>query len=77
MKVLTLEEAADILGVHRKTLSKLIKLGQAPGFKLGGVGTYRIPESQFNDWLEGKPFTAGRGVVTSVLAKWNGAGGTR
>jgi excisionase family DNA binding protein len=35
-KVITIEELAEYLRVHRSTLYRLLKKQQLPGFKIGG-----------------------------------------
>jgi excisionase family DNA binding protein len=48
---LTLEQAANILQVSKRTLHRLIRSKQMPALKIGGQ--WRIRESEFNRWVAG------------------------
>lgn len=50
LKFLTLEQAADLLQVSKRTLHRLIQTGRMPGVKIGGQ--WRIRESEFKKWVE-------------------------
>jgi len=50
MKLLTLEEIAEILHVSKRTLHRLIKKKKLPAFKLGGQ--WRISEATLRQWLK-------------------------
>ena len=52
LRFLTLEQAAEILQVSKRTLQRLIQRGQMPSLKIGGQ--WRIPETQFLKWVEDK-----------------------
>jgi excisionase family DNA binding protein len=52
LKFLTLEQAAKILQVSKRTLHRLIERREMPGMKVGAQ--WRIPESQFLRWVEDK-----------------------
>ncbi|MDR2301603.1 MAG: helix-turn-helix domain-containing protein [Deltaproteobacteria bacterium] len=41
-KVLTIGEAAKLLGVGPKTLSAMVRAGKVPGFRIGERGYWRI-----------------------------------
>ena len=41
-KVITINELADYLRVHRSTLYRLLKKGQLPGFKIGSDWRFNI-----------------------------------
>lgn len=41
-KVLTVNELADYLRVHRSTIYRLLKKGQLPGFKIGSDWRFNI-----------------------------------
>ncbi|MDR1309475.1 MAG: helix-turn-helix domain-containing protein [Deltaproteobacteria bacterium] len=41
-KVLTVGEAAKLLGVGPKTLSAMVRAGKVPGFRIGDRGYWRI-----------------------------------
>jgi excisionase family DNA binding protein len=49
LKFLTLEQAAKILQVSKRTLHRLIRSKQMPGLKIGGQ--WRIRESEFRKWV--------------------------
>ena len=51
-RLLTLEAAAEILQVSKRTLMRMIQKKEVPAFKVGGQ--WRIRESQFRKWVEGK-----------------------
>ena len=50
LKFLTLEQAAEVLQVSKRTVHRLIQRKQMPGFKIGGQ--WRIRESEFKKWVE-------------------------
>lgn len=52
IRLLTLEVAADILQVSKRTLLRMIQKKEVPAFKIGGQ--WRIRESQFRKWVEQK-----------------------
>lgn len=52
LKLLTLEAAAEILQVSKRTLLRMIQKREVPAFKIGGQ--WRIRESQFRKWVEQK-----------------------
>jgi excisionase family DNA binding protein len=52
LSLLTLAEAATILQLSKRTLLRMIQQRQVPAFKVGGQ--WRIRESQFRRWVEGK-----------------------
>ena len=52
LKLLTLEAAAEILQVSKRTLLRMIQKKEVPAFKVGGQ--WRIRESQFRKWVEHK-----------------------
>ena len=51
-RLLTLEAAAGILQVSKRTLMRMIQKREVPAFKVGGQ--WRIRESQFRKWVENK-----------------------
>jgi len=51
-RLLTLEAAAEILQVSKRTLMRMIQKREVPAFKVGGQ--WRIRESQFRKWVENK-----------------------
>ena len=51
-RLLTLEAAAEILQVSKRTLIRMIQKKEVPAFKVGGQ--WRIRESQFRKWVENK-----------------------
>ncbi|MGH7768185.1 MAG: helix-turn-helix domain-containing protein [Candidatus Binatia bacterium] len=52
LRFLTLEQAAEMLQVSKRTLQRLIQRRQLPSLKIGGQ--WRIPEVQFLKWVEQK-----------------------
>jgi len=52
LKLLTLEAAAEILQISKRTLLRMIQKRDVPAFKVGGQ--WRIRESQFRKWVEQK-----------------------
>ena len=52
LRLLTLEAAAEILQVSKRTLLRMIQKKDVPAFKVGGQ--WRIRESQFRKWVENK-----------------------
>jgi len=50
--VLDSEEAAALLHIHPKTLQRLARNGQIPGFRIGKLWGFRA--SVLNHWLEGR-----------------------
>jgi excisionase family DNA binding protein len=47
-KLLTVNELADYLRVHRSTIYRLLKKGQLPGFKIGS--DWRFNVEAIDDW---------------------------
>ena len=56
LRLLTLGEGAAILQVSKRTLLRMIQKREVPAFKVGGQ--WRIRESQFRKWVEGKEHLA-------------------
>ena len=52
LKFLTLEEAALLLQISKRTIFRLVHRKTIPALKVGGQ--WRIRESQFRNWIEGK-----------------------
>ena len=50
--VLDSEEAAGLLHIHPKTLQRLARNGDIPGFRIGKLWGFRA--SVLNEWLESK-----------------------
>jgi len=63
-RLLSLEEAAELLGLHRKTLERMARTKQVPGLKVGKRWRFRL--STLNIWLENglNSSTTNRAVVT-------------
>ena len=51
-KVLTVGQAAKILGVGPKTLSAMIRAGKVPGFRIGDRGYWRIRQSDIDNLMD-------------------------
>ena len=47
---LTLDEAAAMLQVSKRTLQRLIQRQKMPGLKIGGQ--WRVPENRFMKWVD-------------------------
>ena len=56
LRLITLEAAAAILQVSKRTLLRMIQKREVPAFKVGGQ--WRIRESQFRKWVEYKESVA-------------------
>ena len=50
IRLLTLDEAAALLQVSKRTLQRMIKIHQLPAFKVGGQ--WRLRETQLRQWVE-------------------------
>ncbi len=50
IRLLTLDEAAALLQVSKRTLQRMIKINQLPAFKVGGQ--WRVRETQLRQWVE-------------------------
>ena len=51
LKLLTLNEAAELLQVSRRTLQRMLNRKELPALKVGGQ--WRIHEKRLAQWLEG------------------------
>ena len=65
-KVLTVNELAEYLRVHRSTIYRLLKKGQLPGFKIGS--DWRFNVEVIDDWR----LKQGPGVLADDEADHNG-----
>ncbi|MEX0804808.1 MAG: helix-turn-helix domain-containing protein [Candidatus Binatia bacterium] len=52
IRLLTLDEAATLLHVSKRTLQRMIKTRELPAFKVGGQ--WRLRESQLRQWVENR-----------------------
>jgi excisionase family DNA binding protein len=50
IRLLTLDEAAALLQVSKRTLQRMIKINELPAFKVGGQ--WRLREAQLRQWVE-------------------------
>ena len=50
IKLLTLNQAANILKVSKRTLFRMIQNGKFPAFQVGAQ--WRVLESRFQQWIE-------------------------
>jgi excisionase family DNA binding protein len=48
-RLLDSDEAAALLGIHKKTLQRMARNGEVPGFQIGDLWRFRA--SVLNDWL--------------------------
>ncbi|MDR2455033.1 MAG: helix-turn-helix domain-containing protein [Deltaproteobacteria bacterium] len=51
-KVLTVGQAAKLLGVGPKTLSAMVRAGKVPGFRIGERGYWRIRRRDIDELME-------------------------
>lgn len=51
LRLLTLQETAELLQVSQRTVNRMIQDKKLPAFKVGGQ--WRVRESQLTKWLEG------------------------
>ena len=62
IRLLTLNEAAELLQVSTRTLQRMIHSGEMPALKVGGQ--WRVREAQLRQWVENREGSAramGRG----------------
>ena len=48
-QIMTTKEAAKYLGIHLITLYRLIKKGEIPSFRIGGL--WRLKKDLLDDWI--------------------------
>lgn len=65
-KYLSVEEAAEILGVEYKTVYRLVRSGELPAGRIGRV--YRIRESDLSEYFE-RTKVVNQGAVCAVCGK--------
>lgn len=51
-RLLDSDEAAALLGIHKKTLQRMARTGELPGFQIGDLWRFRA--STLNEWLASK-----------------------
>lgn len=51
-RLLDSDEAASLLGIHKKTLQRMARNGEVPGFQIGDLWRFRA--SALNEWLASK-----------------------
>jgi excisionase family DNA binding protein len=56
IRLLTLDEAAALLQVSKRTLQRMIKIHELPAFKVGGQ--WRLRETQLRQWVEHRELSA-------------------
>jgi len=56
IRLLTLNEAADLLQVSTRTLQRMIHSGEMPALKVGGQ--WRVREAQLRQWVENREGSA-------------------
>ena len=56
IRLLTLNEAADLLHVSTRTLQRMIHSGEMPALKVGGQ--WRVREAQLRQWVENREGSA-------------------
>ena len=58
--VLSVPDAARLLGVHKNTIYKYIDEGEIPAFRLVPGGRWKIKKDEFEEWLQVKQARASR-----------------
>ena len=53
-KVVTIKEAAELLGLHVDTIRRALNSGSLKGFQLNGKGSWRIPMEEIERFLAPK-----------------------
>jgi len=56
IRLLTLNEAAELLQVSTRTLQRMIHSGEMPALKVGGQ--WRVREAQLRQWVENREGSA-------------------
>ena len=56
IRLLTLNEAAELLQVSTRTLQRMIHSGEMPALKVGGQ--WRVREAQLRHWVENREGSA-------------------
>ncbi|MDP2605766.1 MAG: helix-turn-helix domain-containing protein [Deltaproteobacteria bacterium] len=56
IRLLTLNEAAELLQVSTRTLQRMIHSGDMPALKVGGQ--WRVREAQLRQWVENREGSA-------------------
>ena len=51
-RLLDSDEAASLLGIHKKTLQRMARNGEIPGFQIGDLWRFRA--SVLNEWLSSR-----------------------
>lgn len=57
-RVLTLEEVAELLRVHRSTVYRLLRKREIPAFKMGA--DWRFNEASIESWIKRREAGGGR-----------------
>lgn len=55
--LLTLQECADLLGVNRSTIYRLLKRREIPGFQIGS--DWRFEKNTLLKWIEARTIVSG------------------
>ncbi len=58
--VISVPQAASLLGVHKNTIYKYIDEGELPAFRLVQGGRWKIKKDEFEEWLQVKQARAQR-----------------
>jgi putative molybdopterin biosynthesis protein len=59
MKLLTVQEVADLMKVSEKTVRRLIKRGDLAAYKVGERGQLRVKEYDLEQYVEAKRVQVG------------------
>jgi excisionase family DNA binding protein len=72
IRLLTLDEAAALLQVSKRTLHRMIKINELPAFKVGGQ--WRVRETQLRQWVEHRESSGserGRKAISKRIANFS------
>lgn len=72
MKVLTVKEVAEILKLHPRTVTKMVRNGEIPATRIGRV--WRFDESAILGWFNDRVTNAAKGWIETEgsVRYWNG-----
>lgn len=65
LSALTVREVASYLGVDEKTIYRLVKRGELPGFKV--AGTWRFKKGDIDQWIERQKLAAAPAKATTKM----------
>lgn len=81
LRLLTVEDAADVCKVHPKTVRRAIWNGRLRAARLGERGAYRIRTEDLDNWIEASVVLVEKApdpsAVTLASLAWDGSGSAR